>query len=67
MGGRYFSGSETNRSIPRRWERNLATSWPFTLFPAPSSGGAKVPNPPFPGETVTIPPLIPLLPGSPMS
>jgi len=53
MGGRYFSDS--------------ATGCPFTLFPAPSNGGAKVPSPPFLGETVTIPPLIPLLPGNPMS
>jgi len=37
-------------------------SCPLTLFPALSNGGAKVPNPPFPGETATIPPLIPLLP-----
>jgi hypothetical protein len=59
------SAFDTNRSIPNRWDRNLATSCPLTLFPAPSSGGAKVPSPPYPGETVTMPPLIPLLPGSP--
>src|SRR6516225_1630613 len=40
-----FSGSETKRSIPKRWERNLAMSCPLTLFPALSNGGAKVPNP----------------------
>jgi hypothetical protein len=39
----------------------------LTLLPAASSGGAKVPRPPLPGETVTMPPPIPLLPGSPMS
>jgi hypothetical protein len=37
----------------------------LTLFPAGSSGGEKVPSPPFPGAAVTIPPPIPLLPGSP--
>src|SRR5262249_35783789 len=61
------SGFETNRSIPNRCDRNLATSCPLTLFPALSSGGANVPRPPLPGETVTMPPPIPLLPGSPMS
>jgi hypothetical protein len=61
------AGCETNRSIPNLWERNLATSWPLTLLPALSSGGAKVPIPPLPGETVTMPPPIPLLPGRPMS
>ena len=63
----YASGFETNRSIPNRWDRNLATSFPLTLCPALSSGGANVPSPPLPGETVTIPPLIPLFPGRPMS
>src|SRR5262249_3540990 len=62
-----LSGWGPKRSIPRRCDRNLATSCPLTLFPAPSSGGAKVPNPPFPGETVTMPPPMPLLPGRPMS
>jgi uncharacterized repeat protein (TIGR03803 family) len=37
------------------------------LYGTASSGGAKVPRPPFPGETVTIPPPIPLLPGRPTS
>ena len=60
-------GFETKRSSPRRCERNLATSCPLTLLPALSRGGAKVPSPPFPGETVTMPPPIPLLPGRPMS
>ena len=60
-------GFETKRSSPRRCERNFATSCPLTLLPALSRGGAKVPSPPFPGETVTMPPPIPLLPGRPMS
>src|SRR5512132_858664 len=61
------TGIDTNRSMPRRWDRNLATNCPLTLLPALSSGGANVPRPPLPGETVTIPPPIPLLPGSPIS
>jgi hypothetical protein len=61
------SCADMNRSRPNCRDRNLATSCPFTLFPAPSSGGAKVPSPPLPGETVTIPPPMPLLPGSPIS
>ena len=61
------SGFERNRSSPSCCERNFATSWPLTLLPAASSGGANVPRPPLPGETVTMPPPIPLLPGSPMS
>src|SRR3954468_9313956 len=60
-------GFETKRSRPRRCERNLATSCPLTLLPALSRGGPNVPSPPFPGETVTMPPPIPLLPGRPMS
>ena len=63
----HSKGFETNMSNPRLWDRNLATSCPLTLLPAASSGGAKVPRPPLPGETVTIPPPMPLLPGSPMS
>src|SRR5262249_60487415 len=64
-GGRYFSGSETNRSIPKRWERNLATSCPLTLFPALSNGGEEVPKPPLPGGQGTNPPPLPLLPAQP--
>jgi aminobenzoyl-glutamate transport protein len=64
---RQLSGLEISRSMPRRADRNLATSWPFTLFPARSRGGANVPIPPFPGETVTIPPPIPLFAGRPTS
>ena len=60
-------GAEMSRSIPSRAERNRATSWPLTLLPAASSGGANVPIPPLPGETVTIPPPMPLLAGSPTS
>src|SRR5215469_11917455 len=63
----HFSGFDTNKSIPSRSARNLATSCPLTLLPALSSGGANVPRPPFPGDTVTIPPPIPLLPGRPIS
>ena len=40
---------------------------PRTLLPAPSSGGEKSPTPPLPGDTVTMPPLTPLFPGSPTS
>src|SRR5262249_23537832 len=61
------SGWETNRSIPNRWDRNLATSCPLTLLPALSSSGENVPSPPLPGETVPSPPRIRLLPGSPRS
>src|SRR6516162_8385190 len=60
------SGFETNRSMPSRCDRNLATSCPLMLFPARSRGGANVPSPPLLGDTVTIPPPIPLLPGRPM-
>ena len=56
-----------SRSIPSRAERKRATRWPLTLLPAASSGGANVPIPPLPGETVTIPPPMPLLAGSPTS
>ena len=58
-------GSDRNRSSPSRFDENLAASWPFTLLPAPSSRGPKVPSAPLPGATATIPPPIPLLPGSP--
>jgi len=61
------AGADRKRSRPSRRARNRATSWPLTLFPATSSGGAKVPRPPLPGETVTMPPPMPLLPGSPTS
>jgi hypothetical protein len=61
------SDSETNRLSPSRRARNLAASCPLTLLPKRSSGGAKVPNPPLPGETTTIPPPMPLLPGTPTS
>ena len=63
----YGSGSDANRSNPNRRDRNLAASCPLMLLPASSSGGANVPSPPLPGETVMTPPLIPLLPGSPTS
>src|SRR5919108_2259589 len=63
----HASGCETSRSRPSRCDRNLATNCPLTLLPALSSGGANVPSPPLPGDTVTIPPPMPLLPGSPMS
>ena len=61
------AGAEMKRSRPRRWDRKRATIWPRTLLPASSSGGAKVPSAPLPGETVTMPPPMPLLPGSPIS
>ena len=56
-------GFDTKRSMPSRWDKNFATSWPLTLLPAVSRGGANVPKPPLPGETVTMPPPIPLFPG----
>src|SRR5215218_1882872 len=61
------SGSDENKSRPRRWARNRATSCPRTLFPVASNGGANVAKPPLPGETVTIPPPTPLFPGRPTS
>lgn len=56
-------GRDANRSRPRRSERKRATSCPRTLLPAGSRGGANVPRAPLPGDTVTIPPPMPLLPG----
>ena len=61
------AGSDRKMSSPSRRERKRAASCPRTLFPAASSGGAYVPRPPLPGATVTMPPPIPLLPGSPIS
>jgi hypothetical protein len=61
------SCSEAKTSRPSRRDRKAAASWPLTLFPASSSSGAKVPRPPLPGATVTMPPPMPLLPGRPMS
>jgi hypothetical protein len=61
------AGTEENRFRPSASERYLVTPWPRTLLPATSSGGENVPTPPLPGDTVTIPPLTPLLPGRPMS
>src|SRR6185503_13310419 len=61
------TGSEANRVRPSRRDRNRAASWPRTLLPQPSSGGANVASAPLPGETTTIPPPIPLLPGTPTS
>src|SRR5262249_41311616 len=61
------SGVETNRSMPSRCVKNRAASCPLMVVPAASSGGAKLPSPPLPGETVTMPPPMPLLPGRPMS
>ncbi len=60
-------GLDAKRSSPSSRDRNLAASCPLTLFPASSSRGENVPRPPFPGETVTMPPPMPLLPGSPTS
>ena len=60
--------------VPRRTDRGRAgaretgrRAVPRTLLPASSSRGENVPSPPFPGDTVTIPPPIPLFPGSPTS
>ena len=44
------SGLETNRSRPSARDRKRAASWPRTLLPAASSGGANVPSPPLPGR-----------------
>ena len=52
---------------PSASERYLVMRCPRTLLPAASSGGENVPRPPLPGDTVTMPPLTPLLPGRPMS
>ena len=60
-------GSRRDRFSPSLSDRKRVASWPLTLFPTASSGGANVPRPPFPGATVTIPPPTPLFPGSPMS
>ena len=59
--------SEAKRLSPSRSARYLVTSWPRTLLPAASRGGEKVASPPLPGDTVTMPPLTPLLPGIPIS
>src|SRR5918993_1992290 len=61
----FSAGSEVKRLRPSRSDTNFVTSWPRTLLPAASSGGEKVARPPLPGETVTMPPLTPLLPGIP--
>ena len=60
----HAAGLERKMSRPRRLETNRAASWPLTLFPAGSRRGENVPNPPFPGAPVMIPPPIPLLPGT---
>src|SRR4051812_29357308 len=69
LGGasRFSVDCEAKRLSPSRSARYLVTSWPRTLLPAGSSGGEKVARPPLPGETVTMPPLTPLLPGIPIS
>src|SRR5208337_546609 len=61
------AGCEAKRFSPNCSEKNLAASWPLTLFPDSSSGGEKVASPHFLGTTATIPPLTPLLPGNPVS
>ncbi len=60
-------GAEANKLSPKRSERYVVIRWPRTLLPASSSGGENVPTPPFPGDTVTSPPLTPLFPGRPTS
>ena len=54
-----------NRSRPSRCDSALATRMPRTLLPAWSNGGAKVPSALLPGDTVTMSPPMPLLPGRP--
>src|ERR1700742_3029073 len=56
-------GTEAKRLRPSASERYLVIRWPRTLLPAASSGGENVPTLPLPGDTVTMPPLTPLLPG----
>src|SRR6516162_2856492 len=63
----HAAGLEANRFNPSRSERNFVASWPLMLFPASSNKGEKVPMPALPGAMVTMPPLTPLLPGSPTS
>src|SRR6202042_2234880 len=60
-------GAEANRLSPSASERYLVMCCPRTLLPAASSGGENVPRPPLPGDTVTMPPATPLLPGRPTS
>src|SRR5262249_61393349 len=63
----HAAGLDPSRSSPSLRDRNAAASCPLTLFPDSSRSGANVPRPPLPGATVTMPPPMPLLPGSPMS
>src|ERR1700749_4502144 len=60
-------GAEAKRLRPSASERYLVMRCPRTLLPASSSGGENVPRPPLPGDTVTMPPATPLLPGRPTS
>src|SRR4029077_6530601 len=60
-------GAEANRLSPSASEMYLVMRCPRTLLPASSSGGENVPTPPLPGDTVTMPPATPPLPGRPTS
>src|SRR5437879_4237480 len=58
---------DANRLSPSVLDRCRAASCPRTLFPAWSRSGENVPRPPLPGDTATVPPAIPLFPGTPTS
>ena len=62
------TGSDAKRLSPSASASRRVSSWPRTLLPAASSGGEKrAERRPCPGDTVTMPPLTPLLPGRPTS
>src|SRR4029453_5281056 len=61
------TAADANTFSPSRADISLVSSAPRTLLPAWSGRGENVPRPPLPGDTVTMPPLTPLLPGSPIS
>src|SRR6476661_3217902 len=65
--GAVGTGTDARMSRPSVRERKAALREPRTLLPAGSSGGENVPSAPLPGDTVTMPPPMPLLPGRPTS
>src|SRR5690606_33662418 len=58
---------DAKRFKPSRSDRNRVASCPRTLAPLASTSGENVASLPLPGAIVTMPPLTPLLPGSPTS
>src|SRR5215210_7148076 len=64
---RASSASVAKTCSPRRSEISLHTLMPRALLPCASRSGEKTPMPPLPGTTTRIPPLTPLLAGTPMS